>query len=98
VTVAAHVVVQVPDVIVAVFSTVEVSPGATVASKPTLAECPEARSTVMTSVEPVTVTAQVSVVPTVVQVGVPESVSVEGTGTVTVAAPPALPVFETVTV
>ena len=98
VTVEEHwVVVQAPSVMVAVFVTVVESVGLTTAPNVAVAESPLASVTVMTSFEPVTFTVHVSGEVTVVQVGVPESVTFDGSGSVTVAGPEAVPVFFTTT-
>ena len=84
-----------PVVIVAVFTTVVVSVGFTTASKVAFAESPLASVTVMTSVVPVTLTEHVSPEATVAHAGVPESVTLVGRGSLTVALPEAVPTLST---
>lgn len=89
--------VQGPVVIVAVLTTVVVSVGFTTASKVAFAESPLARCTFIVTVEPLTVTEHVSPEATVAQVGVPESMTLPGRGSVTVAVPDAVPTLSTTT-
>jgi hypothetical protein len=84
-----------PVVIVAVFTTVVVSVGFTTASNVAFAESPLASVTLMTSVVPVTLTEQVSPLATVAQAGVLDSVTLPGSGSVTVALPEAVPTLST---
>lgn len=95
VTVDEQCVVHGPVVIVAEFTTVVASVLFTTASKATFAESPRARESVSTSVVPVTLTVQESPVATVLQVGVPDSVTLDGSASLTVAVPDAVPTFFT---
>ena len=90
--------VQGPVVIVAVLTTVVVSVDFTSASNVAFAESPLARCTLIVSVVPLTVTEHVSPLVTVAHVGVPESVTFDGRGSVIVAVPAADPTLSTRTV
>ena len=87
--------VQGPVVIVAVLTTVVVSVDFTTASNVAFAESPLARCTLIVSVVPVTFTEQVSPLVTVAHAGVPESVTLPGSGSETVAVPAAVPTLST---